>query len=1172
MELNFYPWREILLGSTSLLGVLLGLLLVINKYPASKWLGVMSFSYVVMGVLAYTNTTIWFYALIFPFLVSLFLYASAFFQQKRRVQLWHMLPVLLSIAFVFIPNIPEIAIRILNVAFSLVYGYATIRLTRQEGRIRGIHWWGNPGSRLIWFRNFILINLLFLISSLVFPKIPFWSFLSLALLLLVYIAYQIFNESVFLSPIPSGNKYQKSTLNPAIKSAILEKLDHLFEVDEFHLRDDASLSNLAKELGATTHHLSQVLNESKQVSFQDLLSQYRIREAKRLLKDAANQQTKIEHIADMVGYNSKSAFNTAFKRYTGHTPSEFRDQKDVLTYREERLPHRKDTYSSKDTLSLNHSFSLISKTDMIHNFFKSFIRNIRRNKLFTAINLFGLTLAFLSSLFIYLFISSESSYDKHIPDYDRLYRITWMSDNPQTRTPHPMAQAMINDWPEVEQAVSISPWFDAGLNREKVLVENRVKNVRFDEKDFFFADSTFFEVFGVEVLEGDAAALAQPFTLVITDRMAIKYFGGESAVGKELRISDMPMIVSTVVKAMPENTHFHFDALLSYVTLKTINPDDNWLTWDDFGHFNYVKLKEGADPKILESKLPNWIVNYHEYSEDDKEIILSGSVHFDLQPITDIHLKSNLRWELENNGNMLYIYILTGTLVFLLLIAAINYVNLTTAKSLERAKEIGIRKTLGAISLSLSVQFYVESIIFCLIASILALALAIPGLSLFNGLVDRSFELQSLFNFDFLGKATLIILLIGLVAGTYPALVLSSFKPAEVLKGKLTTSSKGIRIRGVLVTLQFTISAILIAASLIIGRQVNYIKDKELGFDKEAVIHMPIPVSVEVGGTDMDKLALTQKRLKELSGTVAVSASSNVPGGSYNQHPIYAVANPDNRVDASEMMQDFGLQEVLNYELIAGRDFDKSYSSDSSGNNFILNQAAVTALNFDNPINERIVWLDNEREVEGRVIGVIKDFHYRSLHEGIQPMLIQLKADYAGYYLVKLEGASFASTLAEIEQVFTEVYPNNLFSYQFLDDELSKLYSREQKTLSVFSIFAGIALVLACLGLLGMAFTMLNQRVKEIGMRKIMGASPFQIASLVLGQFAKLVLIAALIGLPVSYLLMQNWLMEFSYQAPVSLTPYILSAIIVLVIAVLSVITAVVRMAFARPIESLRYE
>lgn len=1172
MEFLSYPWEEILSGSILLLGTVLALLLLISKYPASRFLGTLILSYLVLIIAAALHAFGWLQVGAVVFFVSLYLYAKSFFEQKSRVGLWSLVPIGGSVILLYLPFETVSVVHVVKLLIAFYYIFFVIRLIRQEGKNRGIQWFLNPGARLGWFRNFIILNLIFGAGLLAFPAQPTWVLSTSVLAILGGILYQVIKESAFFSPIPMGHKYQKSSLSPAIKASILSKLDAALEVDKFYLKDDASLSSLAASLGATTHHLSQVLNESRQISFQDLMAMYRIREAKRLLRDPQSQKVKIEHIAAKVGYNSKSAFNTAFKRRTGHTPSAFRALKHVQTYREELLTHREGPRSPTNRFSLSHTFSHKTKRDMVVNFMKSFARNLRRNKVFACINLFGLTLAFVCSLYIYLFISDEMSYDQEIGDADRLYRVAWINDNPQTRTPHPMAQAMVNDWPEVEAAVSISPWYDAGLNREEVRVENLKKEVVFKEKNFFFADSTFFDVFGIEVLAGDPQALYKPFTLVITEAMAYKYFGEEEAVGKELRVNDMPILVSTVVKGLPANSHFHFEALLSYMTLKTINPDDNWLTWGDFGHFNYVKLQPDTDVGSLEAKLPKWIIGYHNWSEAEKEIILNGEDKFLLQPIADIHLQSNLRWELENNGNILYVYILTGTLVFLVLIAGINYVNLTTAKSLERAKEIGVRKTLGAISQNLSVQFYFESIAFCLVAIILSIGLSIAGKEAFNALSGKSFHVGDVLNASFLLKAMALSLVIGLVAGTYPALILSSFRPAEVLKGKLTTSNKGIAARGILVTVQFMISAILIAGSLIIMNQVDYMQSKALGFDQEAIIHMPIPVSVELGDIDLPKVRQFQKSVMQLSGVHHASASSNLPGGQFNQHPIYALHAPQNRVDATEMMLDFGMQKILNYQIVAGRDFERSYGQDSSGTNFLLNEAAVAALNLKDPIDEHIVWVDNDREVNGVVIGVVKDFHYRSLHEGIQPMIIQIQPYHASHFMIKLEGQSFSSTLVNIEKLYTQAFPSMPLDYQFLDDQLGLLYEQEQRTLSIFSVFSGIALVLACLGLFGMALTMLNQRVKEIGIRKILGASPLQIAQLVLGQFMKLIAIAAAIGLPLSYLLMQNWLEEFSYRAPVGWAPFFWSVFILLFIALLSVSSAVVRMAVSRPVNSLRYE
>lgn len=1018
----------------------------------------------------------------------------------------------------------------------------------------------------------MILNVIFILCWLMIQNLSIQMQVAFVLAALSFVYFQVFRESAFSSPIPLGNKYQKSTLSPEIKSMILGKIDSIFEQENFHLRDDASLTTLAQELRATTHHLSQVLNESKKISFQDLLAQHRIREACRLLREEDRSNIKIENIAAMVGYNSKSAFNTAFKKRTGKTPSEYRDAKDVSSYREERLSERKTPSSDDGTFSLIKNLSLKLKGGMVTNFFKVFYRNLKRNRLFSAINLFGLAVAFTCSILIYLFISDERSFDRELPDYERIHRISWISDNPQTRTPHPMAQAMSRDLPEVESAVSLSPWYGPGLSRELVRVRNVEKNILFEEPDFFFADSTFFDVFDLDLIEGDAEALSKPWTLVISEEMAIKYFGDASAIGQELLVNDMPIAVSTVVKGMPKNSHFHFKALMPYATLKTINPDDGWLKWPDFGHFNYIKITPDANRAELESRIPDWIVNYLDWPQENIDRLMDGSLRFVLQPIADIHLHSHLRWELENNGNVLYVYILTATLAFLLLIAVINYVNLTTAKSMERAREIGVRKTLGAVSINLSFQFYLESIFFCLMALILALGTTFFLIEGFNFLSGKAFDLVDVYNINFVLKLIGLSIVIGVLAGFYPAVALSAFKPAEVLKGKLTTSSKGVRMRGVLVVTQFVVSAILIAGSLIILRQIDYMKNKELGFDQDALISIRIPVSVELGDIDLHETRSIQTQIEAVPGVLKTSTVSNLPGGQFNQHPMYASKNPENRVYMSEMMVSFDVEEVFDFEIVQGRAFERSYAADSAGLNFILNESAISQLNLEEPIGENLVWVDNENIIEGTIIGVVKDFHYRSLHEEIQPLLIQLNEYGVGEVVVKMEGTNFQKVLGDIELIYQATRSDLPFEYQFLDQQLAELYANEVKTLSIFSVFAVVALILASLGLLGMAIAMLNQRIKEVGMRKILGASSTQIMRMIFAQFAKLILISLLIGLPISYVVMQNWIREFSYQVPFGIMPYVWSGLMLLFVAVISVSSAVFRIAFSNPVDALRYE
>lgn len=1170
-----YPWTELLFGIVFFFGLVTGAILLVIKYPASRRLGQLVLSYLILLAVIEMDFFLPLEFLLTAFSsFSLYLYAKAFFDQKSRIKISLFLPlVLLGVLLFFLPLDFQWLSVIVSKGLSVFYLVISIRLTRGEGVTRGIYWFRNPGSRLIWFRNFLGLNLL--ISALMLIE-PAWFSSTLLVLgvlfILAFLQYQMIRESAFLSPIPLGNKYQKSTLTPAIKSSILEKLERVMEGEKFYLRDDASLSMLAGELGATTHHLSQVLNESKGISFQDLLAQYRIREAGKILREPSKQALKIENVANLVGYNSKSAFNTAFKRRMGLTPSEYRAAKNVQSYREERLPERNTPSSLFQRLSLSHHFSLKLEQQMGSSFFKIFFRNLKRNKVFSAINLFGLTVGFVCSILIFLFIKDETSFDKTIPDYDTIYRVSWDGENPQTRTPHPMALAMVNDWPEVKSAVSISPWYGSGLNREDIRVKNVASNVQFEEPDFFFADSTFFDVFQLDFVEGDSQALSKPWTLVITQEMARKYFGNESAIGKELELNDMPTAVSAVVEGLPKNAHFHFNAIIPYMTLKQINPDDDWMTWNDFGHFNYIKTKPGVNATELQNRIPGWVTQYLNWRQEDLERLAEGKFFFGLQPIADIHLTSKLRWELENNGNIIYIYILGITLIFLLLIAGINYVNLTTAKSLERAKEVGVRKTLGAVSANLSIQFYLESVLFCVAAMSIAFGIALLFLDGFNFLSGKNFLASEILSLDFILMGLVVSVVLGILAGLYPAISLSSFKPTEVLKGKLTTTSKGVRMRSFLVVLQFTISTILIAGTLIILRQLDYMKNKELGFDQEAIISVPIPSSVELGGIDIQQVYALRTQLETIPGVRGTSMLSNLPGSQFNQHPIYAVGDPENRVDASEVFVDFGVEEVFGFEIVAGRGYDKSYAQDTTGLNFILNEAAVAELNLSDPIGKKIVWMDNDENHEGTLIGVVRDFHYKSLHDEIQPLLISLQPYAAGHLTIKMDGSQFSATLNEIRNTYASIDEELIFEYSFLDQQLASLYDNEVKTLTIFSVFAGIALALACLGLLGMAIAMLNQRVKEVGMRKILGASSVQIMQMVMAQFVKLIVIALLIGLPVAYILMQNWVNEFSYQVAFGIWPYIASCLILLVVALISVSSAVAKISLTNPSDVLRYE
>ncbi len=1172
------PWQMITALSSLLLGAFLLILLFLNKYPSSRWLSLVIFASLVLlisGLFDLKQQSAWQLNTLLISGIAYWRYLVSFFTQKTRISGYPFLILLLT-APLSLANAMVSEFCLWGILPSFMVG--TLLLSRRvllvEGRSRGIQWFFNPGSRLIWVRNFTLFQFLLITFGFVVALhwLPIWVDTLLVLTQLCFVFFQLAHESTFLSPLPTGTKYQKSTLTAAQKASILTKLDVLIDKEQFYLSNDISLSSLAASLHTSTHHLSQVLNESRKQSFQELITQYRIREAKRLLKDQAHAHTKVESIAMMVGYNSKSAFNTAFKKQTAHTPSEFRASKNVLTDGDEPLPNRENTTSESYLIDLRHVLLLKTQSIMFSNFIKVFYRRAGRNKLFSLINLFGLTVGFTCSILIYLFIKEHTSYELELPSSEQIYRLAWINDNPQTRTPHPIAQQMQADLPEVVQSTTLSPIYGPGLTRDGVQVENKQAQIQFIEKDFFYVDSTFLDVFELEVLAGDPQALSKPWNIVLSKSTATRYFGKEDPIGQVITVDDWDIAVAAVVADMPERSHFHVTGLISYVTLKAINPDNLWFTWEDFGHFNYIKVAPGTNVEQLEERIPEWMVSYLPWSESTKEMLLNREAKFELQPIRDIHLHSHLRWELEDNANILYIYILTGALTFILLIICINYINLTTAKSIERAREVGVRKTLGALSTSLTAQFYMESLSFCLIASLLALGLAAVLLPFFNALTQLSFSLSSFFQADLLLVLGAVVLCISSLSGIYPALVMDQFKPVEVLKGRLSTSYHGRRLRNGLVIFQFFVSSILIMASLIILKQLNYMKTKELGFDQEALISIKMYPSAAIGGMDVEMIRTLENEFINIPGVQSASGVSNLPGGSFNQLSIYSTPSPEERIDASQLGIDYGGLVTMGITMAKGRPFDPLMDNDTLDNHFILNEAAIKRLQLDDPLGASITWEQAGKRGNGIIVGVTKDFHYQSLHSAIEPLIVYLDPYDVNHIVVKLEGQHFQKNLSKIEAAYREVNPSENFEYTFLDQQLSQLYQAEVRTLNIFIVFTSIALFLACIGLAGLAIALLHQHIKDIGIRKIMGARSRDIFGLVLSQFLKLIGIALLFGLPIGYVLIKFWLQEFSYQTTIGAMPFIVAGISLLFIAALSVSAIILKIAHTNPADTLRYE
>jgi len=1178
MPLSQTSWFEMFSLAAVLPCCLLATLLLFRKFPVSRALGLLVLSGLLALAPAFVTPEIHpqvQLVFVLTYVALLHRYAISFFSNTTPTLL-PLLPVpLVGMLLFFLPG--SLSFAASHVLVPLVLAGHLIIIWRhiaRESGTRGMSLWLTPGARLKWFRNFFFAN-----AVIIFP----WLLASLQVLpaaiiplgmvlICSYIIFQAFQESDFLSPIPLGNKYQKSTLTAAQKASILDKLDVLIREEKFYLDTDITLSGLAGKLQTTTHHLSQVLNESRRESFQELLTYYRIREARQLLKDPEHQNTKIEHIATLAGYNSKSAFNTAFKKLTGLTPNEFKTTKGVLTDRDEHLSDREETYSNANVIDSGHRFTSNAFSMVVVHFFKVFLRQSQRNLSFSLINLLGLTVGFCCALVIYLIIHQHSGYDTTLPGSSQVYRIGWFNENPQTKTPHPMAQALVNDFPEVEAATSLTPFDRSGLNGQTVRVENPDKGMLFPELGFFFVDSTFLDVFQLKVIHGDSEALKKPFNLVISASLADKYFGEQNPIGQELIVDDWPIEIAAVIEDMPDKSHFHFSGLISYVTTKTINPGSELYSWKDFGHFNYLKLADGAEPRVVEAKIPKWAISYLSWGPTNNERLLNGETAFRLQPVNDIHLHSHLKWELEDNGNILYIYILAGAMAFILLIACVNYINLTTARSVERSREIGIRKTLGAVSSSLGFHFYLESLIFCVTSFLLACLLSALLLPLFRQLIRLPLDAHVLLQPHTLWKAGLVVLAISLLAGLYPALALSHFRPAEVLKGKMPASLHGKQLRNGLVVFQFFVSSILIVASLIILKQLHFMKTKELGFDQEAVISLRVYESVEVGGIDVEKVRVLESALLNIPGVKATSALSHLPGGRYDQATAFATNHPAETIDAAIFATDYEGLEVLNIPIIDGRTFTREFAGDSLGTNFIINQQLARKLKLKAPVGEPISWTQDGRRYEGTIIGVAKDFHFESLHKPIEPLLINLDVYGINQLVVKMEGNQFQKTLTDIQKVYQEVHPGLPFEYRFLDEQIEAQYNSEVRTLNIFSAFTVIALMLACVGLFGLAVALLHQQIKEVGIRKILGAYSTDIFSMFLGRFVKLIALALLLGLPTGYWLMQYWISEFSYQTAVGIFPFVMATLALMIVAVLSVAMIIVKIANVNPAEILRHE
>jgi len=804
-------------------------------------------------------------------------------------------------------------------------------------------------------------------------------------------------------------------------------------------------------------------------------------------------------------------------------------------------------------------------TIMFKNYFKVALRNMLKFKVYSVINISGLVIGLATCILILLYVQDELSYDKFHVNADRIYRVT-SGELREDSFRHlaynypPAAPALLNDFPDIEEAVRLLPL--------SVAVERNAEN-RFQEDKFVFVDSTFFEVFSFTLKHGNPkTVLDSPDGLVLTEEAAQKYFGQDNPLGQILRVEGKyDFKVSGVLEELPANSHFHFDFLAPITSLQNIK---GWTlrSWFWPETYTYVLLPPNYSLDTIESQFPNFIAKHIGSWAPQKRKLY-------LQPLTDIRLHSNLESEIEPTGNIAYVYIFLTIAFFILLIACINFMNLATARSVNRAKEIGLRKVIGAQRSQLVNQFLGEAMFYAFLSFILAIGIVEFVLPYFNQFVNKQLDIKYLENWRVLLGFVTLTFFVGLLSGSYPAAFLSKFRPVKALQGNAFTGKRGaghLRFRSILVVLQFAISIGLIIIATVIKDQLSYIKNRNPGFGKDQILVIPVRDDAL-----QNNLAAFKNRLIENTNILGVTATSTIPGIERNvSFPIKAEGfSEDSDINFHNMLVDHDFIRTFQMEIIEGRDFAKTFTADTSGS-FILNETAAATLGWDLPLNKRISMhaVDSGQDKKGRVIGIVKDFHYRSLHYKIAPLvlLVSPQAYYLDNIAVRVHPQNVSEALAFLEEKWQEILPHRPFVYTFLDEYFEQMYQKEQKMGEMFNYFSVLAIFVGCLGLFGLASYTAEQRTKEIGIRKVLGASVPKIIMMLSKELVMLVGIAFLIAGPIAYYLMEQWLQEFVYKIDLKLLTFVLSGMLALVIALLTISYQAMKAALVNPVDALRHE
>jgi putative ABC transport system permease protein len=805
---------------------------------------------------------------------------------------------------------------------------------------------------------------------------------------------------------------------------------------------------------------------------------------------------------------------------------------------------------------------------MIKNYLTIAWRSLTKNKVFSFINIFGLAIGLTCCMLISAYIYQEVTYDTYPVNAKKIYRVGL----------HLTENAGITDFALVDAAVG------QGIknNIPGVVASTRISGrgsvyVKYDDKlfkeeHFSIADSNFLAMFSLPLIQGDGRnALVDPNTVVITSQTAKKYFGSTSAIGKTLTLQgERDLKVTGVIDKVPDNSHFHFDAFISKSTYPSKRE-----TWSNISFYTYLQLNDAADPKKIEAQFPALVLKYAAPEiQNDMGVSLAeaqksvNTFRFFLMPLADIHLHSATKFEMEPNGDIHYVYIFSALAVFILLLACINFMNLSTASSVKRAKEVGIRKVMGSLKSSLISQFLTESIVVTALSMVIGLMLVYFALPYFNNLAGKQFDMGLFISPKSIAIEVFLVLLVGIIAGIYPAFFLSSFKVLNVLKGNTSAGpAKRNFLRSGLVVFQFFISTSLIIATMVVYRQLNYMQNIKLGYDKEQVLVINDAYSLGNNIDAFKQQLLRDPRVANATVTGTVPGSANMDGTQ-----IYAKEFNDKQEHKEIHTNIYHVEDsylaTLGIKMAVGRNFSSAQPADSSA--VVINEALVREIGWGNtdPIGKTIV---RSGQREFKVVGVVKDFHYTSAKQKIAPLML-LPGRSNMLMAVKVHSADVSAFLTDIKKQWDGYRATAPFSYSFLDEQYAALYSAEQRTGKIFTSFAIVAIIIASLGLFGLAAFSIRQRVKEIGIRKVLGASSGTITGMLSAEFLKLVGIAIVVSVPVTWYAMHKWLQDFAYRIDISWWVFVLAGFIAILVAFVTVSFQSVRAALANPVKSLRSE